>query len=101
MNWHCTNEHFNVNEYIRANCEYPGEWTGELERTEKAGDMIITAAHVYPKDKSWSLHVTSFFKLEDSKIKSIDEYWAEDGEAPEWRKSLKVKLSNNLLVAVL
>ena len=36
--------------------------------------------------------------LEDSKIKSIDEYWE---EAPEWRKSLKVKLSNNLLVAVL
>ena len=30
VNWHCTNEHFNVNEYIRANCEYPGEWTGEL-----------------------------------------------------------------------
>ena len=68
VNWHCTNEHFNVNEYIRANCEYPGEWTGELERTEKAGDMIVTAAHVYPKDRSWSLHVTSFFKLEDSKI---------------------------------
>ena len=101
VNWHCTNEHFNVNEYIRANCEYPGEWTGELERTEKAGDMIVTAVHVYPKDRSWSLHVTSFFKLENSKIKSIDEYWAEDGEAPEWRKSLKVKLSNNLLVAVL
>lgn len=28
--------------------------------------------------------------LEDSKIKSIDEYWAEDGEAPEWRKSLNI-----------
>ena len=52
--------------------------------------MIITAAHVYPKDKSWSLHVTSFFKLEDSKIKSIDEYWAEDGEAPEWRKNMNI-----------
>ena len=80
----------NVNEYMRANCEYPGEWTGELERTEKAGDMIVTVAHVYPKDRSWSLHVTSFFKLEDSKIKSIDEYWAEDGEAPEWRKNMNI-----------
>ena len=38
--------------------------------------------------------------LEDSKIKSIDEYWAEDEEAPEWRKSLKVKLSNYLLLAI-
>ena len=44
----------------------------------------------YPKDRSWSLHVTSFFKLEDSKIKSIDEYWAEDGEAPKWRKNMNI-----------
>lgn len=28
--------------------------------------------------------------LEDSKIKSIDEYWAEDGEAPEWRKNMNI-----------
>ena len=57
VNWHCTNEHFNVNEYIRANCEYPGEWTGELERTEKTGDMIITVAHVYPRTEAG--HFTS------------------------------------------
>ena len=25
INWHCTNEHFTVDEFIRANCEYPGE----------------------------------------------------------------------------
>ena len=24
VNWHCTNEHFNLDEYIIANCEYPG-----------------------------------------------------------------------------
>lgn len=30
INWHCTNEHFTVEEYIRANCEYPGEWDGEI-----------------------------------------------------------------------
>ena len=23
INWHCTNEHFTVEEYIQANCEYP------------------------------------------------------------------------------
>ena len=78
-----------------------GQTNIEVKIEDKAGDMIVTVAHVYPKDRSWSLHVTSFFKLENSKIESIDEYWAEDGEAPEWRKSLKVKLSNNLLVAVL
>ena len=25
VNWHCTNEHFTVDEFITANCEYPGE----------------------------------------------------------------------------
>lgn len=25
VNWHCTNEHFTIDEYIIANCEYPGE----------------------------------------------------------------------------
>ena len=24
VNWHCTNEHFSVQEYLIANCEYPG-----------------------------------------------------------------------------
>ena len=28
VNWHNTNEHFTVEEFVRANCEYPGEWDG-------------------------------------------------------------------------
>lgn len=28
VNWHNTNEHFTVEEFIRANCEYPGAWDG-------------------------------------------------------------------------
>ena len=32
VNWHNTNEHFTVEEFIRANCEYPGEWDGEVEQ---------------------------------------------------------------------
>ncbi|NLL30091.1 MAG: hypothetical protein GX258_03425 [Clostridiales bacterium] len=31
IRWHCTNESFNVDEYIIANCEYPGTWKGEVE----------------------------------------------------------------------
>ena len=30
VNWHCSNEHFTVEEFIRANCEYPGDWDGEV-----------------------------------------------------------------------
>ena len=28
VNWHCSNEHFTVHEFIIANCEYPGDWDG-------------------------------------------------------------------------
>lgn len=85
VNWHCTNEHFTVEEFIRANCEYPGEWDGEIERCEMLGDLIITATHVYPKDRSVSFHVVSFIRLEGDKIIAVDEYWGDDGNAPQWR----------------
>lgn len=85
VNWHCTNEHFNVDEYIVANCEYPGDWDGTVERIEVINDLIITVALVYPKDKSASFHVTSFIKIANDKIISMDEYWADDSGAPQWR----------------
>ncbi|MBP3684765.1 MAG: nuclear transport factor 2 family protein [Oscillospiraceae bacterium] len=85
INWHCTDEHFSVDEFITANCEYPGQWDGNLERIEQLGDLIITAARVYPKDKSASFHVVSFIKVADGKITALDEYWADDGTPPQWR----------------
>lgn len=85
INWHCTNERFTVEEFIIANCEYPGCWDGEVERLEKTDDLFITVTHVYPKDRSLSFHVTSFIKVVDNKITAVDEYWADDGIAPDWR----------------
>lgn len=85
INWHCTNEHFSVDEYIVANCEYPGEWDGIVERVEVMDDLIITVTLVYPQNRSFSFHVTSFMKIADNKIMSIDEYWADDGNVPQWR----------------
>lgn len=85
INWHCTNEHFNVNEFIIANCEYPGNWSGEVERIEKVNNIIITVTHVYSQNQELSFHATSFIEIINDKIVSIDEYWADDGTAPEWR----------------
>ena len=68
VNWHCTNEHFTVDEYIIANCEYPGEWDGIIERTEIVNELIITVTQIYPRDKSISFHVTSFIQTKDDKI---------------------------------
>lgn len=85
INWHNTNEHFTVEEYIRANCEYPGQWAGKVQRVEQICDLYITVTHVYALDQKVSFHVTSFIKRKDDKIVSVDEYWGEDGTAPQWR----------------
>lgn len=85
INWHCTNEQFDVDEFIIANCEYPGDWEGSVERVETLNDLIVTVVNVYPKGRNASFHVTSFIKTKEDKIVSMDEYWADDGNAPQWR----------------
>lgn len=90
VNWHNTNEHFTVEEFIRANCEYPGEWTGEVEQAAAADSQIITAVHVYSPDKTQSFHAVSFIRLTDGKIASIEEYWGDDGEPPQWRQEKRI-----------
>lgn len=86
VNWHNTNEHFTVEEFIRANCEYPGQWEGEVEQAAVTDGQIITAAHVHSADETQSFHAVSFIRLTDGKIASIEEYWSDDGEAPRWRQ---------------
>ncbi len=85
IRWNNTNEQFTVDEYIVANCEYPGEWRGEVERTELIGDLAITVTRVWLSDNSASFHVTSFFKFQGAKIAALNEYWGDDGAAPQWR----------------
>ncbi|HHX57062.1 MAG TPA: nuclear transport factor 2 family protein [Clostridiales bacterium] len=84
IRWHNTNEQFNVSEFMRANCDYPGDWRGQVERIEHIETTIITVTRIWTKDMSF--HVTSFFEIKGEKIKRLDEYWGDDGEAPQWRK---------------
>ena len=46
VNWHCSNEHFTVEEFIRANCEYPGNRGGEVEKIVTTDDMIICLTYI-------------------------------------------------------
>ncbi len=85
--WHCTDERFTVDEFVIANCDYPGEWEGELLRVFD-GDPVAMVAKVWAKGGSVSCHVTSFARLQQDMIVRLDEYWADDGEAPSWRKEL-------------
>lgn len=86
VNWNNTNEHFTLEEFIRANCEYPGQWDGEVEQVITTDTHVVTATHVYNKDGSMSCHVASFIRVVDGKIASMDEYWGDDGPAPQWRQ---------------
>jgi len=85
---HNTNELFTVSEFIRANCEYPGNWNGEVERIELAGNTVITVTRVWTNGMSF--HATSFFEITEGKIKTLDEYWGDDGEVPQWRKDMSI-----------
>lgn len=86
VRWNNTNEQFTVDEFIIANCEYPGEWRGEVERMESMGKLLISVARVWSSDNSMSCHVTSFFEFGgDNKIAVLNEYWGDDGTAPQWR----------------
>ena len=93
IKWHCTNELFNVEEYIKANCEYPNDWYGEIERIEKINNTVILVCRVFPVDNSASFHVVSFIRIKDNLIVEMDEYWSDDGAAPEWRKKMQIGTS--------
>lgn len=91
VRWHNTKEQFSVEEFIRANCEYPDDWEGEIERIEKTGELTITVTHVQAvNNPSLSFHVTSFLKIRNDKIISLDEYWGDDGPAPQWRQAMHI-----------
>lgn len=90
VNWHNTNEHFTAAEFIDANCAYPGDWAGEIERCHTVGDLIVTATHVHSRDGALSFHVTSFIEVHDGLITAIDEYWGDDGPAPDWRRGMNL-----------
>lgn len=98
INWHNTNEHFTIEEFIIANCEYPNEWDGTIERMECIDDLVICVCHVYTKDKSLSFHVTSFIQFsEKDRILCIDEYWGDDGLPPKWRQKKNIGTNLNLI----
>ena len=90
IRWHCTNEEFTVEEFIRANCDYPGSWDGTIEQIKKTPEGAVTAVRVYPADRSASYHVVSFFTLKNDRITALDEYWADDGEIPAWRREMQI-----------
>lgn len=52
--------------------------------------LIVLVGRVIPSDKKVSYHVVSFIKITNGLIPEMDEYWSDDGEAPEWRKEMNI-----------
>ena len=89
--WHDSNEQFTLDEFIKANCEYPSTWTCEIERIEKYEKGFVIAAQLdHPKDGFYVKYV-SFVELDaEEKVKRLDEYFVTIEEIPQWRKDMKV-----------
>lgn len=98
IRWHNTNEQFVLEEFIRANCEYPGTWDAAIQKAEEYGDGMITAVHVWSEELSVSFHVVSFIRIREDRIAEMDEYWGDDGQAPQWRldKHIGVPIGHSL-----
>ena len=48
--WPNTNERFSVEEYLRANCEYPGKWNGKIERMLDTVEASVTVTRVWSEE---------------------------------------------------
>ena len=93
--WANTNEQFTVDEYIRANCEYPGEWSGSIEDWHIIADnnkrMVFIA-------KVWnaggvSCRTVSFIEFsntDDKLIQRLVEYWGDIEAPPQWRQKMNI-----------
>ena len=86
--WPCTDEVFTVQEFLLANCAYPGDWTGALLRTTPTPTGVVTEVRIASSDGQYSCHAASIFTLFRDRIVSLTEYYADDGPPPSWRKDL-------------
>ena len=87
--WHETNEAFTVAEYIRANCQYPGDWSHSIRRIEAIDGGMVLVYRITAADAPEFI-VTSFIKLDGGKISRMDEYYCMCGSAPAWRQAMNI-----------
>ena len=82
--WPCTEEVFTVEEFLLANCAYPGAWTGKLLNVIPTPMGAVTECRITSLDQRYSCHVASIFTLYKGRIASLTEYYADDGPPPSW-----------------
>lgn len=83
--WPNSGERFDLNGYLRANCDYPGQWTGKVEKIALDGSYSISK--VWSREGAAARAVT-FYQWRNGKIAQMTEYWGDIGPAPDWRTGL-------------
>ena len=91
IRWPNTNEEFDLEDYLTANCDYPGDWLGQMERLERTEHGAVAVARIWAADGSVSLRAVSFFRFgADGRIVELTEYYSDDGPVPQWRQALNL-----------
>lgn len=89
--WYNTNEKFSLEEYLKVNCEYPGNWKGKIEKFEIVDKKIMTIVFVSSLDEKIKCRVISFIQLNEvNKIIKLEEYWSDISLPPQWRIDMKI-----------
>lgn len=92
--WPQSREKMSAEGFIEVNKNYPGTHKIQVENSNNEYDKwdhrshVTTQTHVesqMPDGKKLEFYALSFFEVEDTKIVSLVEYWAETYPAPEWR----------------
>lgn len=86
INWPNTNETFMPSRYVEVNKNYPGAWDLDLELVETTEKHLISVTRIRSKTEPISLRDIAFYQISDGLIVSLTEYFADDQEAPGWRR---------------
>jgi hypothetical protein len=98
LDWPQSNERIRGRaNFARMNEEYPahGRWQFTVNRV--VGDDVEAVSHVLVTDGTQKATVVSFFTVNGENISRMVEFWPDNYPAPDNRKHLVEKISNNLL----
>lgn len=85
--WPNTGERFTLSDFIRANCQYPGRWSGQLEQIAQDGGSSV--ARVW-NEAGDAFRAVSFYQWQGERVSRLEEYWGDVGPAPAWRQELGI-----------
>ncbi len=86
--WPNTGEEFMPSRYVDINKNYPGVWHIELELVETGDQNIVSVVNIDSESEPESLRGIAFFEIEKGKIVRLTEYFADNHDAPLWRKRI-------------